>query len=60
VAERESTEPMFRSTRKIGVALYALLMTFLQSHYITAQLYPNSEYFFGIWYGASNTQLMTG
>jgi hypothetical protein len=50
VAERESTESMFRSTRKIGVALYALLMTFLQSHYITAQLYPNSEYFFGIWY----------
>ncbi|MGH6919054.1 MAG: hypothetical protein ACREJ0_15280 [Geminicoccaceae bacterium] len=27
--------------RKVGIVLYALLMTFLQSHYITAQLYPD-------------------
>jgi hypothetical protein len=44
VAERQSTEREIRPIRKIGVVLYALLMTFLQSHYITAQLYPDSEY----------------
>jgi hypothetical protein len=62
VTERQPTEPEPKRwpMRKIGVALYALFMAFVHSHYITAQLYPGSEYFFGIWYGVSDTQLMIG
>jgi hypothetical protein len=62
LAERESTGPKLerRPMRKIGIVLYALFMAFVHSHYITAQLYPNSEYFFGLWYGVSDAQLMTG
>jgi hypothetical protein len=40
--------------------LYALFMTFLQSHYITAQLYPDSEYFFGVWLGVSEAEVLSG
>jgi hypothetical protein len=59
--EREPANPlMFRSLRKIGVALYALFMALVHSHYITAQLYPQSDYFFGVWYGVSDAQLWTG
>lgn len=46
--------------RKIGIALYALFMALVHSHYITAQLYPHSDYFFGVWYGVSDAQLWTG
>jgi hypothetical protein len=62
VTERQPTEPEPKRwpMRKIGVALYALLMAFVHSHYITAQLYPGSEYFFGVWYGISDAQLMMG
>ena len=35
-------------------------MAFVHSHYITAQLYPGSEYFFGVWFGVSDAQLMMG
>jgi hypothetical protein len=40
--------------------LYALFMAFLQSHYITAQLYPESEYFFGFWHGVSDAEVLSG
>ena len=42
MAEREPIRPKQkrRLIGKIGIALYALFMTFVQSHYITAQLYP--------------------
>jgi len=62
VTERQPTElePKRWPMRKIGVALYALFMAFVHSHYITAQLYPNSEYFFGVWLGVSDAQLMMG
>jgi hypothetical protein len=62
VAERELIRPRpgRRLIGKIGIVLYALFMAFVQSHYITAQLYPGSEYFFGVWYGISNAQLMMG
>jgi hypothetical protein len=50
---RVPTEPALehRPIRKIGIVLYALFMAVVHLHYITAQLYPNSEYFFGVWYG---------
>jgi hypothetical protein len=32
----------------------------LQSHYITAQLYPDSEYFFGVWLGVSHAEVLSG
>jgi hypothetical protein len=35
-------------------------MAFLQSHYITAQLYPEADYFFGVWYGLSEDQMLVG
>ncbi|MGH6919084.1 MAG: hypothetical protein ACREJ0_15435 [Geminicoccaceae bacterium] len=62
MAERLTTEPepKRRPIHKIGIVLYALFMAFVQSHYITAQLYPNSEYFVGVWLGVSDAQLMTG
>jgi hypothetical protein len=62
VAERLPTEPEpeVRPIRKIGVVLYALFMTFLQSHYITAQLYRDSEYFFGVWLGVSDAEVLSG
>jgi hypothetical protein len=62
VAEQEPTEPALKSRpiHKIGIVLYALFMAFVHSHYITAQLYPESEYFFGVWLGISEAQLMTG
>jgi hypothetical protein len=62
VAERESTGPQIerRPIRKIGVVLYALFMAFLQSHYLTAQLYPDSEYFFGVWLGVSDAEVLSG
>jgi hypothetical protein len=60
VAERRLTRSLPRPIAKIGVALYALFMAFLQAHYITAQLYPQSDYFFGVWYGVSDAELWTG
>jgi hypothetical protein len=62
VAEREPTEPEAKCQPipKIGIVLYALFMTFLQSHYITAQLYRDSEYFFGVWLGVSDTEVLSG
>jgi hypothetical protein len=51
---------MLRPVPKIGIVLYALFMTFLQSHYITAQLYPDSEYFFGVWLGVSDAEVLLG
>lgn len=51
---------MFRPIPKIGIVLYASFMTFLQSHYITAQLYPGSEYFFGVWLGVSHAEVLSG
>jgi hypothetical protein len=35
-------------------------MTFLQSHYITAQLYPESEYFFGVCLNVSDAEVLSG
>ncbi|MGH6919057.1 MAG: hypothetical protein ACREJ0_15295 [Geminicoccaceae bacterium] len=49
-----------RPIAEIGVVLYALFMALVHSHYITAQLYPQSDYFFGVWYGVSDAQLWTG
>ena len=62
MAEREPIRPKQkrRLVGKIGIVLYALLMTFLQSHYITAQLYPESEYFFGVWLGVSDAEVLSG
>jgi hypothetical protein len=40
--------------------LYALFMTFLQSHYLTAQLYRDSEYLFGVWLGVSDAEVLSG
>jgi hypothetical protein len=62
VAEREPIRPKQkrRLVGKIGIVLYALLMTFLQSHYITAQLYPESEYFFGVWLNVSDAEVLSG
>lgn len=54
------TRFLHRPIPKIGVVLYALFMAFMQAHYITAQLYPDSEYFFGVWSGVSDAQLWTG
>jgi hypothetical protein len=60
VAERNPSEGEVRPIRKIVVVLYALLMTFLQSHYLTAQLYRDSEYFFGVWLGVSDAEVLSG
>jgi hypothetical protein len=60
VAEQKTTEQAVAPIRKIEIVLYAVFMAFVQSHYITAQLYPGSEYFCGIWYGVSSAQLMMG
>ena len=60
MTHRATTEPQSRPIRKIGIVLYALFMAFVHSHYLTAQLYPGSEYFFGVWYGVSDAQLMMG
>ena len=61
-AERKPAEPAPGRwpIHKIGIVLYALFMAFVHSYYIMAQLYPGSEYFFGIWYGVSDAQLMIG
>ncbi|MGH6919085.1 MAG: hypothetical protein ACREJ0_15440 [Geminicoccaceae bacterium] len=58
---RESTGPKLerQPIRKIGIVLYALFMTFLQSHYLTAQLYRDSEYFFGVWLGVSDAEVLS-
>jgi hypothetical protein len=60
VAEQKSTAQEVRPIRKIGIVLYALFMAFVHSHYIKAQLYPDSEYFFGVWLGISDAPLMIG
>lgn len=62
MAERESTGPKLerRPIRKIAIVLHALFMAFVHSHYITAQLYPESDYFFGVWLGISEAQLIIG
>jgi hypothetical protein len=62
VADREPTRIEFKSPsiREIGVVLYALFMALVHSHYITAQFYPQSDYFFGVWYGVSDAQLLVG
>lgn len=59
---RQPTEPEVKRwpIRKIGIVLYALFMTFLQSHYLTAQLYRDSEYFFGVWLGVSDAEVLSG
>ena len=62
MAEREPIRPKQkrRLIGKIGIVLYALLMTFLQSHYITAQLYRELEYFFGVWLSVSDAEVLSG